>query len=105
MKLYLYRTKLYSYLSCIQSIGIAAAPKFSNTSTLGGFPTSQNQTKSSTSSSRTVSTSKPIVPAVPVVLASAGPSRVSAVHIGSDSEGGGGTWDDDKELDDLIGED
>ncbi len=40
-----------------------------------------------------------------MVLASAGPSRVSAVHIGSDSEGGGGTWDDDKELDDLIGED
>ncbi len=40
-----------------------------------------------------------------MVLASAGPSRVSAVYIGSDSEGGGGTWDDDKELDDLIGED
>jgi hypothetical protein len=30
---------------------------------------------------------------------------VSAVNMASDNEGAGGNWDDDKELDDLIGDD
>jgi hypothetical protein len=89
----------------VQSIGIAAAPKFGQQQGLGSLSLNTNKTKpgaSSASRSPARSGKSP--------TASGGASRVSAVRMeGSDNEGAGaaaaGVWDEDKELDDLIGDD
>ena len=96
-----------------QSIGIAAAPKFNNqTSGLGGFPakpaSSNNNNKSNTSSTSTrASTARAASAATTASAAAAasGPSRVSAITSYDAPSGDDNTWDDDKELDDLIGDD
>lgn len=90
----------------MQSIGIAAAPKFSNQPSgfSGSSPAKNTRSTNSANASAAAKISTAGVSADN--KASAGPSRVSAVHLASsDNEGAaaGGNWDD--ELDDLIGDD
>lgn len=96
------------YYECLQSIGIAAAPKFSAPPPIGGFAnTSTSKSNSKTNARSGVSSTNPISKDTGVPSAAGVGSRVSAVHVASDHEGGksGGTWDEDMELDDLIGDD
>jgi hypothetical protein len=88
----------------VQSIGIAAAPKFGQQQGLGSLSLNTSKTKPGASSARSPARSGKSP------TASCGASRVSAVRMeGSDNEGASaaaaGVWDEDKELDDLIGDD
>lgn len=92
----------------LQSIGIAAAPKFkAQEPAIGSFQPSPasplrsattSNTQSNASRGRTAKTG-----ASEGTSAGTGASRVSAITSMEDSSAG--NWDEDKELDDLIGDD
>lgn len=95
-----------------QSIGIAAAPKFKEHA-IGGFqpsatPASPHKVPASTaqaSATRGARTTK--TGAAEQASAGNGASRVSAISTVEDSASNSGAamWDEDLELDDLIGDD
>ena len=78
-----------------QSIGISAAPKF-NQPAIGSFGAKTAARAPAPAASATKRASPPPAAAAPVA------SRVSAI---TSYDAPGDTWDDDKELDDLIGDD
>lgn len=88
----------------MQSIGIAAAPKFGNQPSSSPAKITRSSSGANTNAAAKTSTAAGSTSSANNKT-SVGASRVSAVHLASsDNEGAaGGNWDD--ELDDLIGDD